>query len=263
MATTTSAFAKIGGSLKTLATDAVKTTAGNAVALASQVKAPFAAKAVAANAFFKTPNVSRILERCNRNKVLIIATVITNLVLSSRFERRILDEFAKLFNLSDSFYFSFSGDLSNTIQRQSGSDSQTPLWRRFDDRFFFNKHLLNDLTSLEDSRADPFILPFIQGFVEIKFLPLSFEPANPDMVNAADLPSVADSGLPDSYMLALISRRSRHRAGTRYKRRGADADGFVANFVETEQILEYNSYCLSFVLTRGSVPVHWSQPGYR
>lgn len=32
----------------------------------------------------------------------------------------------------------------------------------------------------------------------------------------------------------IISRRSRHRAGTRYKRRGADILGAVANYVETE-----------------------------
>lgn len=34
----------------------------------------------------------------------------------------------------------------------------------------------------------------------------------------------------------LISRRSRHRAGTRYKRRGVDEKGKCANFVETEQV---------------------------
>lgn len=35
-------------------------------------------------------------------------------------------------------------------------------------------------------------------------------------------------------MFMIISRRSRHRAGTRYKRRGADISGAVANYVETE-----------------------------
>ena len=37
-------FAKIGGSLKTLASDAVKSTAGNAAAFASQVKAQMGTK---------------------------------------------------------------------------------------------------------------------------------------------------------------------------------------------------------------------------
>lgn len=68
--------------------------------------------------------------------------------------------------------------------------------------------------------------------------------------------------------LALISRRSRFRAGTRYFRRGIDRDGHVANFNETEQILllEGNSrpepnYLakFSFVQIRGSIPVFWSE----
>jgi hypothetical protein len=37
--------------------------------------------------------------------------------------------------------------------------------------------------------------------------------------------------------LVLVSRRSRHRAGQRYLKRGADGAGDVANFVETEQLL--------------------------
>lgn len=51
--------------------------------------------------------------------------------------------------------------------------------------------------------------------------------------------------------------------GMRYKRRGADTDGHVANYVETEQLIHVHSHTLSFVQTRGSVPVFWSQAGYR
>lgn len=35
--------------------------------------------------------------------------------------------------------------------------------------------------------------------------------------------------------------------GTRMWRRGADPDGYVANFVETEQIMQFNGYIASFV----------------
>ena len=74
--------------------------------------------------------------------------------------------------------------------------------------------------------------------------------------------------------LALISRRSRFRAGTRYFRRGIDLEGHVANFNETEQILllerqsipgsvpiSDDNYAvkLSFVQIRGSIPVFWSE----
>lgn len=52
-------------------------------------------------------------------------------------------------------------------------------------------------------------------------------------------------------------------AGMRYKRRGVDTDGHVANYVETEQLIHVHSHTLSFVQTRGSVPVFWSQAGYR
>ena len=33
--------------------------------------------------------------------------------------------------------------------------------------------------------------------------------------------------------------------------------------MESEQILLYHHYALSFVVTRGSVPIYWSQPGYK
>lgn len=49
----------------------------------------------------------------------------------------------------------------------------------------------------------------------------------------------------------------------RYKRRGVDTDGHVANYVETEQLIHVHSHTLSFVQTRGSVPIFWSQSGYR
>ena len=48
-------------------------------------------------------------------------------------------------------------------------------------------------------------------------------------------------------MIMLISRRSRFRAGTRYKRRGVDDDGHVANYVETEQIVTLLHHQVSFV----------------
>lgn len=59
---------------------------------------------------------------------------------------------------------------------------------------------------------------------------------------------------------AIISRRSRHRVGTRYFSRGIDHAGRVSNYVETEQVLECESGDLySYVQTRGSIPVFWRQ----
>lgn len=51
--------------------------------------------------------------------------------------------------------------------------------------------------------------------------------------------------------------------GMRYKRRGVDKNGNVANYVETEQLIHVHNHTLSYIQTRGSVPVFWSQVGYR
>ncbi|EGR30561.1 hypothetical protein IMG5_129210 [Ichthyophthirius multifiliis] len=67
-------------------------------------------------------------------------------------------------------------------------------------------------------------------------------------------------GYPLYYL--LISRRQMRRGGTRYNHRGVNSDGYVANFVESEQILSYGADILiSHVQIRGSVPVFWSQQG--
>jgi len=41
--------------------------------------------------------------------------------------------------------------------------------------------------------------------------------------------------------------------------RGSDENGNVANFVETEQLIEAGNELFSFVQIRGSVPLHWTQ----
>lgn len=65
------------------------------------------------------------------------------------------------------------------------------------------------------------------------------------------------------FTLCLTSRRSRHRVGTRYFTRGVDKDGHVANSNETEQLLlvdpSVGGHIFSYVQTRGSVPVYWTQ----
>ncbi|KAM0946408.1 putative SAC domain, polyphosphoinositide phosphatase Fig4 [Dioscorea sansibarensis] len=71
------------------------------------------------------------------------------------------------------------------------------------------------------------------------------------------------------FSVALISRRSRHFAGTRYLKRGVNDRGRVANDVETEQIVldEEVGSCggkmSSVVQMRGSIPLFWSQEASR
>lgn len=179
---------------------------------------------------------------------------------------------------SGPMYFSYSFDLTNSFQRQARSDQSLALWRRADDRFFWNKFIQSDLIDFamgleqrsgyrqeeQHGAADPFILPVMFGMMRIantriKSTPLTF---------------------------VLITRRSRHRAGTRYFTRGIDEQGHVANFNETEQIVVMNDgggdlgnlvggvemlnkkvgsndasdlQIMSYVQTRGSVPAYWAE----
>ncbi|XP_034249540.1 phosphatidylinositide phosphatase SAC2 isoform X2 [Thrips palmi] len=175
-----------------------------------------------------------------------------------RFERRITEELTRIFTETDSFYFSPTGDITNTLQRQCNretsssqmSDTEETNLKMIDDRFFWNKSMLQDIINLNTKEAEAWILPIIQGFVQI-------EPCRVEVGYEALSPRY------ETFTLSLISRRSRFRAGTRYKRRGVDEDGKCANYVETEQIVAYQSHIVSFVQVRGSVPVFWSQPGYK
>ncbi|XP_032806114.2 phosphatidylinositide phosphatase SAC2 isoform X1 [Petromyzon marinus] len=182
-----------------------------------------------------------------------------------RLERRLLEELVKMFTDSDSFFFSPTFDLTSSVQRQRSCQRSKPLaWQECDDRFFWNKLMLQDLIDSQDERADFWIMPVIQGFVQIEKLVVKYGDSSDDERSSPESPPTeASTEAPHpEFLVALISRRSRHRAGMRYKRRGVDRDGHVANFVETEQLIHIHTHTLSFVQTRGSVPVYWSQAGY-
>ncbi|KAF2877227.1 synaptojanin-1 [Massariosphaeria phaeospora] len=176
-------------------------------------------------------------------------------------------------------YFSYSFDITNTFQRQAHVDPATPLWKRADDRFFWNRFVQSDLIDFrgglnsgyghrhsagQQPDVDPYILPVMFGMMEIK--------------------NTSIKGTPLTFI--LITRRSRLRAGTRYFSRGIDENGNVSNFNETEQSIILNDSAsggmggfagnapqngaagrnaakevqvLAYVQTRGSVPVYWAE----
>ncbi|XP_043248016.1 phosphatidylinositide phosphatase SAC2 [Colletes gigas] len=218
------AFAKTWGTIKS-ATNTIKNTTQQAAALAtSQVKSTVSKRSIVKD--------------------------------KERFEKRILEELNKIFSETDSFYFCQTGDITNSLQRlcnieaqQNEEEQNKPLWQRVDDRFFWNKHMLQDIMNLKTDKANCWILPVIQGYVQIEKCKVE--------VGFDDQPQH------ETFNLAIISRRSRFRAGTRYKRRGVDDEGKCANYVETEQLVWYHDHQVSFVQVRGSVPVYWSQPGYK
>uniref|UniRef100_A0A3Q2FJ09 Inositol polyphosphate-5-phosphatase F n=1 Tax=Cyprinodon variegatus TaxID=28743 RepID=A0A3Q2FJ09_CYPVA len=135
-----------------------------------------------------------------------------------------------------------------------------------DDRFFWNKHMIQDLIDLQVPEVDLWVIPIIQGFVQVEELVVNYNETSDEERSSPESPPkeiICVDDIHPRFTVALISRRSRHRAGMRYKRRGVDTDGHVANYVETEQLIHVHSHTLSFVQTRGSVPVFWSQAGYR
>lgn len=136
------------------------------------------------------------------------------------------------------FYFSYSYDLTHTLQRLHNTTPeflQMPLHERADPRFVWNAHLLRDLVSQPELHR--FCLPLVHGFISVNQCTLNGE----------------------NFLWSVISRRCCFRAGTRLFTRGVDVQGSVANFIETEQIVEYNGDRSSFVQTRGSIPLFWSQ----
>ncbi|ELU44961.1 Sca1-like protein [Rhizoctonia solani AG-1 IA] len=98
--------------------------------------------------------------------------------------------------------------------------------------------------------AHSYVVPILQGH---------FQSATFDLGNDTE------NGDPQVIEYAVISRRSRDRAGLRYQRRGIDDDAHVANFVETEGLVRAarmgSDNVFSYLQIRGSIPLFWSQPG--
>jgi len=133
------------------------------------------------------------------------------------------------------FYFSYTHDITHTRQRKDSWSHEGSMFDRSDKRFVWNKHLLKPF--LNDSKMHCYALPVIHGFVS----------SNPCTISG------------HKFIWSIISRRNTERVGTRLFTRGIDSDGCVANFVETEQIIECGSDVCSHVQTRGSIPLFWQQ----
>lgn len=149
-------------------------------------------------------------------------------------EARLLHLFKQV-DLSKNFYFSYTYDLTKTLQdnltsspgdpleqASSVSPSNKPLtaWG-YNEKFIWNHYLLlpafaasEHLQPHEDPRNE-WVLPLVYGFVDQAKL----------------------SVLNRTIYTTLIARRSRHFAGARFLKRGINERGHVANDVETEQIV--------------------------
>lgn len=157
----------------------------------------------------------------------------------------------------NAFFFSDTWDITHTLQRRNAfslpggvitagvpaQDARMPVPPqvqavRAEPRFWWNAHLSQELMQ---AGAAAFMAVCINGFVESR------------------LSQSVDGQRVD---VTLISRRSCRRQGTRFTVRGIDTCGNVANYVESEQIISFSNTdkLVSFVQTRGSIPLVWSQP---
>ncbi|XP_010790727.1 phosphatidylinositol-3-phosphatase SAC1-B [Notothenia coriiceps] len=139
---------------------------------------------------------------------------------------------------TDGFYFATDYDLTHTLQRLANTSpefQEMSLLERADQRFVWNGHLLREF--LAQPEVHKFVFPVIHGFIDMRS----------SCINGK------------VFEWSIISRRSCFRAGVRYYVRGIDSEGHPANYVETEQIVQFNSSKASFVQTRGSIPFFWSQ----
>lgn len=191
-----------------------------------------------------------------------------------------------LFGSSRSFYFSYDFDITRSLSnRTQPPNPDAPLYTQVDDIFFWNRHLLHTFVS---GGHESLALPLMQGFVGQKSFVVDSQPPQSDEFaqDSVEMKTFSSSNtpaesLPDEserasidlrsserkYLVTVISRRSTKRAGLRYLRRGIDQDGFVANMVETEQLLSPSSWdpsskVYSFLQVRGSIPLFWSQSPY-
>lgn len=149
-------------------------------------------------------------------------------------EERIAD--VRKLMISGTFYFSWRAngipwDLSLCAQRKMQDHDS-------DNRFFWNR-MLHVHFQRYGIDCDSWLLKVMCGGVEIR------------TVYAAQHQAKA----------CIISRLSCERAGTRFNVRGANDDGHVANFVETEQVIVLDDQVVSFIQIRGSIPLFWEQPG--
>ncbi|TFL05756.1 SacI homology domain-containing protein [Pterulicium gracile] len=175
-------------------------------------------------------------------------------------ETRLMNIFKQV-DLSKNFYFSYTYDITSTLQHNlTGMSYPQGRWS-FNDRFAWNHHLLTAGFPDEAAAIRPhWLLPMMYGHV--------------DQAKLTVLGRVI--------FVTLVARRSRHYAGARYLKRGVTDEGHVANEVETEQIVSESLtspfYCpeqrfssrgpqerrssphyTSYVQYRGSIPIFWTQ----
>ncbi|KAF2703333.1 hypothetical protein K504DRAFT_485898 [Pleomassaria siparia CBS 279.74] len=160
-------------------------------------------------------------------------------------------------DLTRSFYFSYAYNITRSLQQNiirertalnEGKQNSAP---DFQDMFVWNHHLLKPARSALKNIYD-WCHPIIHGYIDQSSL---------DVFGRR-------------VYITIIARRSRYFAGARFLKRGTNDLGYVANDVESEQILSEalttsfhapgprlyaNPTYTSYIQHRGSIPLYWTQ----
>ncbi|KAK4651528.1 phosphatidylinositol-3,5-bisphosphate 5-phosphatase [Podospora pseudocomata] len=161
-------------------------------------------------------------------------------------------------DLTRSFYYSYSYDITRTLQYNITRERAALINGHpcavdddFNSMFVWNNHLLQPVAKLLNVPYD-WCRPIIHGYID----------------------QAAVSVYGRTAHITVIARRSRYFAGARFLKRGANDLGYVANDVETEQIVSEalttsfhapgpkffaNPSYTSYVQHRGSIPLYWTQ----
>lgn len=176
-------------------------------------------------------------------------------------EEKLLSIF-KYLDLGKTFYFSYTYDLTNSLQtnflryKKAANDKlrqhEEDAIFGHNERFVWNNLLLDPVLKQSEIATYEWFQPIIHGFI--------------------DQANISIYGR--KIYITIIARRSHHFAGARFLKRGVNDRGNVANEVETEQIVsdmlttsfhdpKYGFFSsprfTSFVQHRGSIPLYWTQ----
>lgn len=200
------------------------------------------------------------IDKIDKTELIPLTTMAASKIRPEKYleESRLLSIFGTV-DLSKGFYFSRSYDITRTLQHniarerealnQGQAESPTP---DHNDMFIWNNHLL---APAKEALQTPFdwCLAVTHGYIDQSALSIYWGRV---------------------VYITIIARRSRFFAGARYLKRGANDLGYVANDVETEQIvsemrtqsfhapgpeLYANPLYTSYVQHRGSIPLYWTQ----
>ncbi|PHH76447.1 hypothetical protein CDD80_1530 [Ophiocordyceps camponoti-rufipedis] len=177
-------------------------------------------------------------------------------------------------DLTRSFYYSYSYDVTRTLQhniaraKTAAASGALPPDDDFNAMFVWNHYLLEPVVVALADTYD-WCRPIIHGYIDQAGKDLRIS-----SIYESSFCKQALSIYGRTAHITVIARRSRLFAGARFLKRGANDLGYVANDVETEQIVAESLttsfhapggrfYCnpqyTSYVQHRGSIPLYWTQ----